>query len=1255
MKGVVVADRLLVDLDAAGWVSVSAWLDGEPPRLVGAPVMLTPPLDSGELADLRWYLEDYLQMPFGVYEQRGQRIAERLPEWGQAMFASLFGQGPGRDAYLAVRTRGAAAELVVRSTDPSWMSLPWELLHDPALPQPLALDEIVLSRALSTGHMDGTLEAGGQRLRVLMVISRPDGDRDVGYQMIARPLLRRLSAVRGQVEVEVLRPPTREALTERLRATGADPYQIVHFDGHGSTSDRGASLAFERPRGGVEHVPATEFTHVLTEAGVPVVVLNACRSGTIGEQVEATIAARLLSGGTDAVVAMAYTVQADAAAEFMTAFYERLFAGDTVGEAVRAGRVRMAAHPQRRTPKGAQPLADWTVPVHYRRRDVRFPHLRPVPAAQAGRKQPEQDDLWAPDGEFFGRDGLICTLETVARTGRVVVLHGPAGTGKTALAKAFGRWWRDTDGIDRPEWVLWHSFEPGVATLGLDSVISTIGLSVFGPGFAAQDRAAQRQQVRTLLADHRLLVVWDNFESVASLPDPAGATPPLDEAGRAELREFLHEAATGRSTILLTSRTPEDWLGGVQRVAVGRLIPDDAVQYADHLLAPLPSAAARRADLAFGELLTWLNGHPLSMRLILPHLETTEAADLLSALRGAAALPEDRLLTGIAYSMAHLDPDDQRLLAAVCLFQGTVSAELLSIVFTSDDAPHRFRHVPGNRWEEVLHRAAHIGLLTAADYGWYGIHPALPAYLAGQWRAEDPDEFAAVERFLVDAFPAVGAQMGEMTRSANAAKAYWLIGALRRTMGHLLSYALDHRLWLPALAILQPLREYWDRRWMVEESRAWGDRVLRAVESEDGFPGPLDESADMLWLSVISAEAQRLTRARLLDDAEAMCLLARDRILAHSLDRAGLAILYHRLGEIAEARARWDDAENWHGQSLALEEELDDRAGIAWSHRALGDVAKARGQWDKARDRYLKSRDLKDELGDRRGVALACSALGNLAEIRKQWTEAQDWHREVRAISEELGDEDGSARAAHQLGSVAQRLGQFDAAEAWYHMSLEVSERMDDPLARAASYVELGRLALHRDRVDEAEQWVHQHRAIVESLGDRRRMAVSYQMLSGVALKRRHGDDAERWLCQAIAEFEAVGDQHNVASSYHVLSEAWKQRGQRAEAERCLRAALDVEERLGDQMAVATSYGELGRLAADFGDVDVALDRTFQSLILVEPPSRIIVSHYVLAHFVARLGLAEVEQRWIRATDVPLPAAIRTFVEGHAPRRTNDD
>ena len=55
---------------------------------------------------------------------------------------------------------------------------------------------------------------------------------------------------------------------------------------------------------------------------MPVVVLNACQSGAVGKELEASVATALLKAGCAAVVAMAYSVYAVAAAEFMAAFYE---------------------------------------------------------------------------------------------------------------------------------------------------------------------------------------------------------------------------------------------------------------------------------------------------------------------------------------------------------------------------------------------------------------------------------------------------------------------------------------------------------------------------------------------------------------------------------------------------------------------------------------------------------------------------------------------------------------------------------------------------------------------------------------------------------------------------------------------------------------------------------------------------------------------------------------------------------------------
>ena len=84
-------DRLLVDIDRDGRARVSAWLDGGLPEPVGDLVELGWPLTAEELEDLRWYLEDYVRAPFGVYEDRGPRIADQLSGWGQRIFTGLFG------------------------------------------------------------------------------------------------------------------------------------------------------------------------------------------------------------------------------------------------------------------------------------------------------------------------------------------------------------------------------------------------------------------------------------------------------------------------------------------------------------------------------------------------------------------------------------------------------------------------------------------------------------------------------------------------------------------------------------------------------------------------------------------------------------------------------------------------------------------------------------------------------------------------------------------------------------------------------------------------------------------------------------------------------------------------------------------------------------------------------------------------------------------------------------------------------------
>ncbi|MGP4010775.1 tetratricopeptide repeat protein [Streptomyces sp. 4N124] len=1083
-------ERLLLDIAQDGRVTVSAWRAGESlPDRVGDPFPLIWPLDGAALEELRWYLEDYLRAPFGVYGERGPRVEMELPKWGAQIFEAVFGSGPARDAYTRARARGCPVQIVVRSGAAEYLGLPWELMSDPERPTPVALDDqVVVSRRLPTAALGDVFTVGGSRLRVLMVISRPHGTADVGYQMIARPLLRRLEAVRGQVDLVVLRPPTldhlREVLGEARKA--GEPFQIVHFDGHGvfghtpAMGEGGGAwgppvmfqgpgpqgmLAFEKPSGGgSDLVPAGRVAQVLKHAQVPVVVLNACQSAVMGSQVEATVATRLLQEGAGAVVAMAYSVYAVAAAEFMAAFYERLFAGDLLSEAVSAGRRRLDRHPLRPSPKGMLPLADWVVPVAYERSEVRFPRLRTERGEQESldnlldrmREQPDTEEgeragpetPLAAEGEFTGRDALLYTLDTAARLNRVVVLHGPGGTGKTELAKAFGRWWRDTGALDDEDGVIWHSFEPGVATFGLEGVITNIGLSLWGTEFARVDPSRRQALVEKALTSHRLLLLWDNFESVHTLPDPTNATKPLSEPERDELRHFLRRiAAGGKSAVIVTSRTPETWLGTeIRRIPVAGLETDEANEYAEQLLSPYPDTRRHRESKAFGELMQWLDGHPLSMRLILPRLDTTSPRELLSGLQGTTPLPDpddgDRttsLSASIAYSFTHLSPADQRALTVLSLFHGVADADVLGLLSAASESPEWFRGHTAAEWTQVLERATEVGLLTSLGANMYGLHPALPAYLTAHWRTLAPDthrdQRGAAERALLEACAVFGAWLDQQIRGGDAQLAMALISHQRRTLGSMLGYALDHGLWDQVQDIAQPLDEYWDARGLAAEARAWVDRARVVLEDPDGSVPDLESSAGALWLFLTGSQANRQVMAGQLDQAERThreVLHALQLQPSTSRQRGYLAAIYHQLGRVAEERGQLEDAENWYHQSLTIEEALGNQPGLASTYHQLGWVAQERGQLE----------------------------------------DAENWYHQSLTIKEALGNQPGLASTYHQLGWVAQARGQLEDAENWYHQSLTIEEALGNQPGLASSYGQLGLLSEARQQPREALEWM---------------------------------------------------------------------------------------------------------------------------------------------------------------------------------------
>ncbi|MAG35182.1 MAG: hypothetical protein CL878_02895 [Dehalococcoidia bacterium] len=735
-------------------VEVSLEADGLADRHVEADVAFT--LTEQDREDLRWYLEDFLKYPLDPAPEIAARVEQRMAEIGAELYQALFqANDEARDlwAYLRPRLKDTRVEVSTSAQDAG--AIPWELLRDQRAATPLALSVRAFVRTQTPASASPPPVQTSGPIRILLAICRPGEGDDVPFRSVAGRLVRALDT-RDDFQRDVLRPPTFEQLGRVLRAaegTG-QPYHIVHFDGHGMYADatdrevveqrlreqppdrlgqpqqmvgeregEHGYLVFEdpdRPKNR-ELVSGEVLGELLVTTGVPVLVLNACRSAytdaparpATGEgddtqdQVRAfgSLAQEVIGAGVAGVVAMRYNVYVVTAAQFVADLYGALTQGQSLGEAVTLGRKQLHDQPERTIAYDPRPLQDWSVPVVYEAAPIHlFP---PQPEAAPLRIEPPTDaatpqrggldpDLPAtPDVGFFGRDETLLALDRAFDTQPVVLLHAYAGSGKTTAAAEFARWYALTGGVAGP--VLFSSFERHTP---LAAVLAHFG-QVFGPSLeqsginwsAITELAQQREVALQVLRQVPVLWIWDNVEPITGFP--AGSESAWSDEEQAELVAFLRAARDTQAKFLLTSRRDEqEWLHDLpRRITVPAMPMQERVQLTRALAEKYGGRLTDVED--WRPLLRFTDGNPLTITVLVGQAlrDGLRSKDQIKAfvaqLRAGEAEFDDEPSEGRArslgasldYGFAHaFDEAERKQLALLHLFQGVVNVVALRVM-----------------------------------------------------------------------------------------------------------------------------------------------------------------------------------------------------------------------------------------------------------------------------------------------------------------------------------------------------------------------------------------------------------------------------------------------------------------------------------------------------------------------------------------------------------------------------------------------
>jgi hypothetical protein len=166
-----------------------SWQRGNSHPKYFPPIPFEDPLNAEDHSELRWYLEDYLQFPYGAESYRAQKVEEKMAKWGESLFKQTFpagitGANPSIFYQEAVRDGLRDCELCISSDNPDFLNIPWELIYDPTPGRCYLAPSLGGLYRQRSGQKvealrDDLSPAPNQPFRILLVIARPEEAGDI--------------------------------------------------------------------------------------------------------------------------------------------------------------------------------------------------------------------------------------------------------------------------------------------------------------------------------------------------------------------------------------------------------------------------------------------------------------------------------------------------------------------------------------------------------------------------------------------------------------------------------------------------------------------------------------------------------------------------------------------------------------------------------------------------------------------------------------------------------------------------------------------------------------------------------------------------------------------------------------------------------------------------------------------------------------------------------------------------------------------
>ena len=740
-----------------------------------------------------------------------------------------------------------------------------------------------------------------------------------------------------------------------------------------------------------------------------------------------------------------------------------------------------------------------------------------------------------PPAPFSGRRAELRQAAAALKQGRMLLIRGESGAGKTALALKLAcnllprypdaQFYLDLAGGYSPlspqeaQASLLHNLDP-LARLPDDPQL-----------VAGMYRAAWQGKHALLLLDNAA-----NAEQVQTLLPPSGnltllttRTPPTSR----DVPPKIGDASLSRDVPPKSGGTPLD-LPDLAIVHLERLSPWDSGRvFKSHLHSRLSPAWLNRPAI---ELLLACGGLPGALCLVAGQFNRHPAPDAAALLRrfNELRLDFDEFAAAQHLGYENLTAEQQKQWRALAVFTGSFDLDAAAAVWD----------IPADKALPAITTLEGFGLVESGPANRRYVLPGWARTFASKLLAEPESSevhfrHAAYYRALLDRIDSLFAQ--NENRNVNA---------------------------LPWLDLEWP---------NIRDGQQW----ITANRQSSPAAAHLCSLFPNAGGNILN---QRLSLRQLIpwleSGLQAATELGYRQLESHYL--GGLGNVHSNLGEMSKAVEYFD-------RRLQIDRAVGDRRSEAVTMSNLGVALISLGELAHAMEYFQLAAPLFHEFADRYREGLAFAYLADALRLSGQSPQAINYYQQALAIFHEFKDRRNEAIYTGSLGLAYANQGELPLAIKQYQDALPVFRVLEDPHGEGITLKYLGDAFSSQGQAQQAVDFYQQALFTFRKAGDQRGEADVLGALGITHLNQETPTAAALCFEQALVIDRKFGNRRSEVKNLTNLGLAYQRLGDLAHSAELYQQALVNDQELNDQQGEANLYWNLGLVYAGQGDLPRAI------------------------------------------------------------------